>query len=105
MSEPKHHYLFTSESVTEGHPDKICDQISDAVLDSVLVQARSSRFVPGTGASGSECRSSVQALIAWPTANDPVGVGSVVSVLCSSQSAPNSARFPRHPGSPILPNL
>mgnify|MGYP004702338399 CR=1 FL=1 len=30
--------LFTSESVTEGHPDKICDQISDAVLDSILVQ-------------------------------------------------------------------
>ena len=28
--------VFTSESVTEGHPDKICDQISDAVLDSIL---------------------------------------------------------------------
>ncbi len=31
-------YLFTSESVTEGHPDKICDQISDAVLDAILEQ-------------------------------------------------------------------
>ena len=31
-------YLFTSESVTEGHPDKICDQISDAVLDAVLTE-------------------------------------------------------------------
>lgn len=31
-------YLFTSESVTEGHPDKICDQISDAVLDEILEQ-------------------------------------------------------------------
>ncbi len=31
-------YIFTSESVTEGHPDKICDQISDAVLDSLLEQ-------------------------------------------------------------------
>ena len=30
------HHLFTSESVTEGHPDKICDQISDAVLDAIL---------------------------------------------------------------------
>ena len=30
------HYLFTSESVTEGHPDKICDQISDAVLDAIM---------------------------------------------------------------------
>ena len=32
----KNSYLFTSESVTEGHPDKICDQISDAILDAVL---------------------------------------------------------------------
>ncbi len=30
------HYFITSESVTEGHPDKICDQISDAVLDAIL---------------------------------------------------------------------
>lgn len=33
-----HRYLFTSESVTEGHPDKVCDQISDAVLDAILTQ-------------------------------------------------------------------
>ena len=32
------HRIFTSESVTEGHPDKVCDQISDAVLDSILAQ-------------------------------------------------------------------
>ena len=31
-------YLFTSESVTEGHPDKACDAFSDAILDSILVQ-------------------------------------------------------------------
>ena len=31
-------YLFTSESVTEGHPDKICDQISDAILDAILAK-------------------------------------------------------------------
>lgn len=36
-------YLFTSESVTEGHPDKICDQISDAVLDACLAQDPKSR--------------------------------------------------------------
>ena len=30
--------LFTSESVTEGHPDKICDQISDAILDEIMAQ-------------------------------------------------------------------
>ncbi len=33
---PKHAYLFTSESVSQGHPDKVCDQISDAILDSLL---------------------------------------------------------------------
>ena len=32
------HHLFTSESVTEGHPEKVCDQISDAVLDAILEQ-------------------------------------------------------------------
>jgi len=36
-------YLFTSESVTEGHPDKIADQISDAVLDAILAQDRKGR--------------------------------------------------------------
>ena len=29
-------YLFTSESVTEGHPDKMCDQVSDAILDAII---------------------------------------------------------------------
>ena len=36
-------YVFTSESVTEGHPDKICDQVSDAVLDALLAQDPASR--------------------------------------------------------------
>ena len=37
MTQMAHHF-FTSESVTEGHPDKICDQISDAILDAILAQ-------------------------------------------------------------------
>ncbi len=36
-------YLFTSESVSEGHPDKVCDQISDAVLDAILAQDPAAR--------------------------------------------------------------
>jgi len=36
-------YLFTSESVTEGHPDKVCDQISDTILDALLTQDPASR--------------------------------------------------------------
>jgi len=39
----KSKYLFSSESVTEGHPDKVCDQVSDGVLDSVLSQDPSGR--------------------------------------------------------------
>src|SRR5699024_10193298 len=39
---------FTSESVTEGHPDKICDQISDAILDDLLVQDRDARVAVAT---------------------------------------------------------
>ncbi len=37
------HYLFTSESVTEGHPDKVCDQISDTIIDALLAQDPDSR--------------------------------------------------------------
>ena len=36
-------YLFTSESVSEGHPDKVADQISDAVLDAMLAQDKRAR--------------------------------------------------------------
>jgi S-adenosylmethionine synthetase len=37
------HYLFTSESVTEGHPDKMCDQISDAILDEIIANDPNAR--------------------------------------------------------------
>ena len=40
--------LFTSESVTEGHPDKIADQISDAILDALLEQDKNSRVAAET---------------------------------------------------------
>ena len=45
------HYYFTSESVTEGHPDKICDQISDAVLDAILSEDPMGRVACETTAS------------------------------------------------------
>ena len=44
-------HLFTSESVTEGHPDKVCDQISDAVLDAIFEQD------PNGGVAGETCAS------------------------------------------------
>ncbi|MDR2220955.1 MAG: methionine adenosyltransferase, partial [Methylobacillus sp.] len=42
------HYLFTSESVSEGHPDKVADQISDAILDAILAQDPASRVAAET---------------------------------------------------------
>ena len=41
-------YQFTSESVTEGHPDKLCDQVSDAILDAILTQDPKARVACGT---------------------------------------------------------
>lgn len=41
-------YLFTSESVTEGHPDKVCDQVSDAILDELFKQDKKSRVAVET---------------------------------------------------------
>ncbi len=41
-------YLFTSESVTEGHPDKICDKVSDSLLDAYLAQDPKSRVAVET---------------------------------------------------------
>ena len=48
--ENKEKILFTSESVTEGHPDKICDAISDAILDALIARSEERRV-------GKECRS------------------------------------------------
>ncbi|MDT2049057.1 MAG: S-adenosylmethionine synthetase N-terminal domain-containing protein, partial [Planktomarina sp.] len=41
-------YIFTSESVSEGHPDKLCDRISDAVLDAFLAEEPEARVAAET---------------------------------------------------------
>ena len=43
-----HDFLFTSESVSEGHPDKVADQISDAILDAIFEQDPRSRVAAET---------------------------------------------------------
>ncbi len=43
--------LFTSESVTEGHPDKVCDRVSDAILDAILAQDEDARVACDTFAT------------------------------------------------------
>ena len=54
--------LFTSESVTEGHPDKICDQISDAILDAMLEQDPMSRVA---------CETVQQQVLLWLWVRSP----------------------------------
>ena len=44
-------YIFTSESVSEGHPDKLCDRISDAVLDAFLTEEQEARVAAETFAT------------------------------------------------------
>lgn len=48
MATPRSHYIFTSESVSEGHPDKICDQISDMILDLHLAEDPEARVAVET---------------------------------------------------------
>src|SRR5690606_29035047 len=48
LTNPLKDYIFTSESVSEGHPDKICDQISDAILDAFLTADPQSRVAVET---------------------------------------------------------
>lgn len=49
------HYLFTSESVTSGHPDKLCDYISDSVLDACLEVDPNSKVACETAVKNSLC--------------------------------------------------
>ena len=64
-------YIFTSESVSEGHPDKVCDRISDAVLDAFLAEEPEARVAAET----------------FATTNRVVIGGEVVDLIHSVKSA------------------
>ena len=71
-------YLFTSESVTKGHPDKICDQISDAILDAMLEQDRMSRVACET-----TCTTGQVLVMGEITSNAQVDIPSIVrTTIC-----------------------
>ncbi|MCQ2449802.1 MAG: methionine adenosyltransferase, partial [Clostridia bacterium] len=70
--------LFTSESVTEGHPDKVCDQISDAVLDAIIAEDRNARVACETF-----CTTGVVTVMGEITTSSHVDIPAVVrDVLC-----------------------
>ena len=66
--------LFTSESVTEGHPDKICDQISDAIVDAIMEKDPQGRVAAETTVNtgyamvmgGNKHRMSISIYRSWP---------------------------------------
>ena len=72
MAMGDHTYLFTSESVTEGHPDKMCDQISDAILDAILekeaqLEAEGYKDANGVAADVSQVRCAAETLVTTGT--------------------------------------
>ena len=79
--------LFTSESVTEGHPDKIADQISDAILDSLLSQDASSRVAVETLITTGQVHVAGQSPVFCPSNRcETVSSGADEQVGSSSQS-------------------
>ncbi len=68
----KNTYFFTSESVTEGHPDKVCDQISDAVLDAILAQDPRARVACETA-----CTTGVVMVMGEITTNSTVDIPAI----------------------------
>ena len=63
-------YLFTSESVTEGHPDKVADCISDAILDAILAQDPESRVACETMITGAKNKDSLKIFISGEITSD-----------------------------------
>ena len=66
-------FFFTSESVTEGHPDKVCDQISDAILDAFLLKDPKSRVAAETS-----CTTGMVLVSGEITSDCYVGIPSIV---------------------------
>jgi len=55
LAPKKGHFLFTSESVTSGHPDKLCDYISDSILDACLAKDPNAMVACETAVKNSIC--------------------------------------------------
>ncbi len=87
--------LFTSESVTEGHPDKVCDQISDAILDAHLVAGPETRVACETAVKSNDIF-----LLGEITSEADVGNASVIDSVLEKIQYPQNASF--RPGSYTL---
>ena len=87
---PNKHRYFTSESVTEGHPDKMADQVSDAILDAILEQDKSSHVA---------CETMLKTgvvIVAGEIAVTPIDA-SYVAIVCSASSVASQTSLPMQP--------
>ena len=90
---PLTNFLFTSESVTEGHPDKVADQISDAILDDLLAQDPKSRVACETLVTTGVC------LVAGEVTTQ--GYCDIPAVV--RETVPRDSRQPQYESVPALP--
>ena len=87
-SSPK--FYFTSESVTEGHPDKMCDQISDAVLDAIIKDDPDARVACEVSTGDHQVKTGMH--YRWLEAEDGAEVLTVVAVLAARHVDPAGER-------------
>ena len=85
-------HFFTSESVTEGHPDKICDQISDAILDALLANDPSSRVACET-----TCTTGIVSVMGEITTNTYVDIPGIVRETVREIGYGNNGRIRNPP--------
>jgi len=94
-------WLFTSESVTEGHPDKMCDQISDGILDAILEQDPDARvacetvtktgFVLVAGEISTECYIDIPQIVR--NTNKKLSVTTVQNTALITKHVPSSPQL------------
>ena len=94
MTDTRSNYVFTSESVTEGHPDKICDQISDAILDAILAKeidlAKEGYIAPsGQPADPTQLRCACETLV---TTGLVVVAGEIRTQALTNRGRPSTAQ-------------
>ena len=109
------HHLFTSESVTEGHPDKICDQVSDAILDAILAQDPNGRVacectvttgvVNVMGEITTECYVDIPKVVRQ-TVRDNIAAAkaprqAVICPCCGASTFPDASGCCEYCGSPV----
>ena len=92
-------YYFTSESVSPGHPDKLCDHLSDAILDHVLSQDKESRVACETFVKGKSDDAGTVVVGGEITTQAKLDIDELISCLLYTSPSPRDMRRSRMPSS------